>query len=279
MLFLGDAGVGKTSLIAALRDHVPPTLNEITAEGSSSSSLSSCEDLPWAASGSAKSRSDNVRRHAVIVWTANLADTMRAYASRWRGTATSTGGSAVPMLIVCNMTDIAPCPLPEMNAMRGTKIPALAVSAARGTNVGALWLLIERGIAAVHPVSSASGSPRLEKASPVSRRLDEVGTLPPVLATGMRLRGASIATTSAPSDKPMLRAPRPTGSTPSPASVIPSVACDTPGSLVRVSSHELVDGHEGAWRPELSEEASKESFEHSYEAFPQGGVAAAATAA
>ena len=130
----------------------------------------------------------------------------------------------------------------------------------------------ERGIAAAHPVSSASGSPRLEKASPASRRLDEVGALPPVLATGMRPRVASADTTSAPSDNPMLRAPRPPGSTPAPASVIPSVAFDTPGSLVRVSSHELVDGHEGAWLPELSEEARKESFEHSYEAFAQDGV-------
>jgi len=50
--------------------------------------------------------------------------------------------------------------LPEMNAMRGTKIPALAVSAARGTNLGALWLLIERAIAAAPPAVSPVPSRR-----------------------------------------------------------------------------------------------------------------------
>jgi len=157
ILFLGDAGVGKTTLKAALRMHVPAHLG--------GSSVSHAQPSRVGPTGGADDHLGlrGSRRCAVVVWTSQRPETMRAYANRWRAVAAATVGARAPMFVVCNMTDVAPCPLPEMNAMRGTKIPALAVSAARGTNLGALWLLIERAIAtappAVSPVPSRAFSP------------------------------------------------------------------------------------------------------------------------
>lgn len=201
ILFLGDAGVGKASLVGALRPHAHKSggLREVGSSGgsllsnlreelaNSSSSSSGSEGVGLSTSASFAKLCDEarlttsavaaaargqrptaagvdatgatgVRRHVVIVWTSQLADTMKSYAMRHKAAAVALAGANVPVVVVCNMADIAPCPLPEMNAMRGTKMPALAVSAARGTNVGALWLLIERSVSAA-PTPPASPRP------------------------------------------------------------------------------------------------------------------------
>jgi hypothetical protein len=142
--FLGDKAVGKSSLIRALRPHVPSHFRVVSGlEGEN-----------------AAAHEQRVRSHMVIVWTSQLPETMKVYTARYRATMPSTTST----IAVSNMTDVAPCPLPEMNAMRGTRVPALAVSAARGTNVGALWILIERSMRAVPgaPLGTPLAAPSLE---------------------------------------------------------------------------------------------------------------------
>ena len=244
--FLGDEGVGKTSLIDALRAYIPSNLRESTARGltalsSSTQSADALAELRGAA---------DVRRHAVIVWTANLPETMRAYATRWRSSAVAACGGHVPTLVVCNMTDVAPCPLPEMNAMRGTKIPALAVSAARGTNIGALWLLIERSInTAPKAASAATPSSRAPIRTAGAQSARDTATAPPATAPVPEPPGTSVA-------QPL----RTHGSTPSPASVIPTGAFGAMGDLTHVSSHEMVDS--SFHRQCASDTQLDERFEH-----------------
>jgi len=86
VVFLGDPGVGKSSLIAALRGHVPPSLREVdtrsrivlsSSDGKSAASAQQSE-------GAAGVRSAGVRRHAVIVWTSSLPEPMRGWSHTWQ---------------------------------------------------------------------------------------------------------------------------------------------------------------------------------------------------
>jgi len=282
VLFLGDSGVGKSSLISALREHVPPYLRERSRRLSRSNSSSS--SLPAAPDGCARAPS-SARQHVVIVWTANLPESMRAYATRWRSAAVATGGRHVPTLIVCNMTDVAPCPLPEMNAMRGTKIPALAVSAARGTNIGALWVLIERSIAA-----SLLPSPSPALSPSIPRRVEHSEPTAATVSTSAAATAATAVQSTTAQNAPTVRpealaAARETTSrlpsTPSPASVIPFGENDALESFAHVlssaSSHDGVSDFIGA------DEPRKDGFEHSYDVYvprsAEVSAAAVATAA
>ena len=205
VIFLGDRGVGKSSLLSALRSHVPASLKEVGDGGLLSglgSSLAKGESPSLCHARASSTGATGVRRHVVVVWTSQLADTMKAYAMRWRGTAVSVGGPNVPILIVCNMTDIAPCPLPEMNAMRGTKIPALAVSAARGTNVGALWLLLERSVAATVATPPESPMPARRTAPTRAALAKPLGNVTASASVASLASAASTAPSLAPSRAP-----------------------------------------------------------------------------
>ena len=56
---------------------------------------------------------------------------------------------ALSLLVVCTKTDVAPCPLPQMDAALTENADVVAVSASRGTNTGELWGLIERHLQSV----------------------------------------------------------------------------------------------------------------------------------
>ena len=133
VLFLGEAGVGKSSLSAAIQAQIPVE-RRISSNG-------------LASADRAAHTSERGCTLAVIVWTAQQQTPMKAYALKWRTVAFDDAGPATPVAVVCNMSDVAPCPMPEIDAMRGTQIPALAISALRGTNLGALWLLLEHSAA------------------------------------------------------------------------------------------------------------------------------------
>ena len=144
VLFVGDPGVGKTALCTALKSLVPSRLLAPPAGGGSAAE----GEQPAAA-----------QRQVVIVWTSQLQEPMKAYALRWQKAMAAVGGHDAPTSLVCNMADIAPCPLPEIHAMRGTRIPSLAVSAVRGTNLAPLWLILERSLSP--EVTSTPSTPSL----------------------------------------------------------------------------------------------------------------------
>jgi hypothetical protein len=140
VLFLGEAGVGKSSLSAAIQAQIPVE-RRIPSDG-------------LASADRAAHTSERGCTLAVIVWTAQQQTPMKAYALKWRTVAYDDAGPATPVAVVCNMSDVAPCPMPEIDAMRGTQIPALAISALRGTNLAALWVLLEHS--AAHGSTSSS---------------------------------------------------------------------------------------------------------------------------
>ena len=254
---MGDAGVGKTSLIKALKPHFNPTLRPCAARASSTTS-----EGPNGSDETGQQQQQAVRRHAVIVWTANSTEPMRQYAQRYRGTAMAIGGRHVPMIIVCNQTDVQPCPLPEMNSMRGTKIPALAVSAHRGTYIGALWLLIERAIVSSQPPSPALSPvpPRRAASSAVTGATPAPATTSPLRQRPQRSAGAD-AGKEDPHKPPSTSPPRLSISgtapkAPSPASVLQTAAAAYDG----YTHH----GHAGAGgEAEAAEQAVSLGFEHS----------------
>ena len=45
------------------------------------------------------------------------------------------------MLVVCNKTDLMPCPMPQIQGLRSDQA-FIAVSAERGTNLAHLWEMI-----------------------------------------------------------------------------------------------------------------------------------------
>ena len=281
---MGDPGVGKSSLVTALRDHVPSSLREVPprplSPAANSQQLPALDGPSTSPVGVRSGAGSIIRRHAVIVWAAHLPETMRTYATRWKAAA---GASPDSMLIVCNMTDVSPCPLPEMNAMRGSKIPALAVSAMRGTNVGALWLLIERSIVVTAQLPAPRavnnrGAPSAPAPSPPRQLVtDDAQTSEPQHASGATTQGPNL--------------PRSHGSTPSPASVIPSGAFDPLSGMAHVSSVSLVANDSTGDASEhllpdhlLAPGASlnggvKERFEHSYEPCSKHGSDETPTAA
>ena len=287
--FLGDPGVGKTTLLAALRAHVPSCMrdtcglshscsgmnlldhldgnaeigsggiagssgvvaglhvsssNSSSINGSSQSvnSSSSSSHGCGGSSSSGRCGSSGVaasRRHAVIVWKASMPESMKAYAMRWRSAAGGGGGSMsgcaaahTPILVVCNMADVNPCPLPEMNAMRGTKMPALAISAVKGTNVGALWLLLERSITApLTPLRSPLPARRAQaSAESILAHVPAPPTVSGLVGGINSARAGSGELADFAAEKPGGRISRHhlPGSSPSPASIIPNT---NPGGL------------------------------------------------
>ena len=86
---------------------------------------------------------------AVVVWEAVSSEDLKAYARRMRGAVARALGRSVPVVVVCTKTDVAPCPLPQMDAALTENADVVAVSASRGTNTGELWGLIERHLQSV----------------------------------------------------------------------------------------------------------------------------------
>ena len=112
----GAPQTGKTTLLGLLRARCPPTLRVLPAS-----------EAPPSA---------EMRDVCVLVWHALYHEDMKTYATGWRKQLTrGRKGRPLPVVLVCNKSDVAPCPLPQINAMTGTDIPCLAVSATKGTNL------------------------------------------------------------------------------------------------------------------------------------------------
>ena len=128
LVVVGDAGIGKTALIDALREH----------------QASSSSELILGPEGGLATPSPDLPRLLVVVWSALVTEKPRPYAARWRDAALRAHGrQASRMVLVCNRSDEAPCPMPDLQAM-GEEIPTLAVSALRGTNVAELWDVVAK---------------------------------------------------------------------------------------------------------------------------------------
>ena len=141
LVVVGDAGIGKTALLDALREH----------QAGSSSQL-----LVGASGGMVATPSADLPRLLVVVWSALLTEKPRAYAARWRDTALRARGRQTSrMVLVCNRSDEAPCPMPDLQAM-GEDVPTLAVSAVRGTNVAELWDVLTKELMNLQPSSPDS---------------------------------------------------------------------------------------------------------------------------
>lgn len=139
LIVLGDAGVGKSAVIDVLE----------TYAWSNDVELSVVEGKPT-------SREALVAATPLVVWDAvdGSRGTLKDYVARHMRELThqlsSLGGSAkeraalnTRLLVLCNKSDVHPCPLPEFAALEGASIKFLAGSATRGTNMRELWRLVE----------------------------------------------------------------------------------------------------------------------------------------
>lgn len=138
ILFVGSPQVGKSTLIRALFNSCPvgftPSPGILRRHQSRSRTEASEEAL------------------VVIVWTAATCadgDSLEAYVRYWMQRVRRSGRSELPLAVVATQSDWAPCPLPMMHALQRSKtvnasrtVPALAVSARRGTNIAALWRMV-----------------------------------------------------------------------------------------------------------------------------------------
>ena len=114
------------------------------ARRSPSSVMRQLPPVPGAAAGAS-----SAIEVAVVVWEAVSSEDLKAYARRMRGAVARALGRSVPVVVVCTKTDVAPCPLPQMDAALTENADVVAVSASRGTNTGELWGLIERHLQSV----------------------------------------------------------------------------------------------------------------------------------
>ncbi|KAL1510643.1 hypothetical protein AB1Y20_006942 [Prymnesium parvum] len=139
LLFLGASQVGKSALIDALSACCPAGFLPLPRK-----------DLRLGAA----ELPANVRL-AIIVWayaTSADGESLEAYVRYWVRRLQRAGHGAVPLAVVVTQADVAPCPLPEMLSFARAKalhaaraVPALTVSARKGTNVAAVWEML-RGL-------------------------------------------------------------------------------------------------------------------------------------
>mmetsp|Transcript_4419 Transcript_4419/g.9577 ORF Transcript_4419/g.9577 Transcript_4419/m.9577 type:complete len:417 (+) Transcript_4419:564-1814(+) len=129
VVVVGDEGVGKSTLIRALRSLALPFGVQLVAQ----------EGLPLPSRSAGPS--DVQVRVALIVWEAALEQPLASYVAEYAQSLNGLlreGSRPVVMVAVCNKTDLMPCPLPQIEDLHKS-LPFIAVSVERGTNVRLLW--------------------------------------------------------------------------------------------------------------------------------------------
>ncbi|KAL1514722.1 hypothetical protein AB1Y20_003809 [Prymnesium parvum] len=148
VLVVGDEGVGKSTVIRALRARSDAAGFRI-AEGIDETVAPQCyADV----------------RVCVVVWEAALQNALPTYVRQYNEHVDlAAGTSAASMaqrhtLVVCNKTDLLPCPIPHIKGLRSS-LPFIAISASRGTNLLDLWEMIRSRLEDEPDEMPADGSP------------------------------------------------------------------------------------------------------------------------
>jgi len=141
LLVLGDRGAGKSTVIRVLQDFA--AANEVA--------LDVAEGLPTGLSR--EQRAHLASAVPLVVWDTGGGDdrgSLKDYVARHvkqltlalSGSTKEREAVVARLLVLCNKSDIQPCPLPEIDALDpGTM--TLAGSALRGTNMLTLWRRVE----------------------------------------------------------------------------------------------------------------------------------------
>jgi hypothetical protein len=101
----------------------------------------------------------------VVVWDASLDTSLCDYAQQYCDrlqAAVPSSAQPLPLVVVCNKTDSAPCPLPQIEALH-ERWPFIAVSAERATNTRLLWEMV---CSRLTGGPAAEPPPRIKRASP-----------------------------------------------------------------------------------------------------------------
>tara|TARA_B110001452_G_scaffold248987_1_gene236167 strand:+ start:356 stop:841 length:486 start_codon:yes stop_codon:yes gene_type:complete len=82
-------------------------------------------------------------RLGVVVWEAALDQPLGVYVQRYSEQMQAVvGNPSLPVVVVCNKTDVMPCPIPQLAELRETQ-PFIAVSAERAINLRHLWEMVQ----------------------------------------------------------------------------------------------------------------------------------------
>lgn len=167
LVVLGDRGVGKSVVIRVLREYAGKTPLDVCeglpeTEETLAQAVHSCAPLiVWNAADSSQSLveyvSDHIQQLTKVLCAhamANRNKSARGGGATGGGAGGASGETAAAMesrlvkmltarkLVLCNKTDIQPCPLPEIAALDSSTY-FLAGSALRGTNMRELWRRVE----------------------------------------------------------------------------------------------------------------------------------------
>ncbi|KAL3893480.1 MAG: hypothetical protein SGPRY_014203 [Prymnesium sp.] len=136
ILFVGAAGVGKSTLIQSLAARCPDGFSPLLKERSHLTRPELATKV----------------RMAVVVWThATCPDgeMLEAYVRFWTRRVHRHAHAALPIAVVVTMSDLAPCPLSHIHALQRSKtlhtprlVPLLTVSARKGTNLPDVWTML-----------------------------------------------------------------------------------------------------------------------------------------
>ena len=157
LIVLGDVGVGKSSVIHVLQGFAASKGAELDVAEASADGAS-C--LSPGGGGDAPSRDALACAVPLLVFNAadglelgGKTETLKAYVDRHvtrltqelhglGGTAREREALVSRLLVLCNKSDVQPCPLPEIAALDAGTV-FLAGSATRGTNMRELWRRVE----------------------------------------------------------------------------------------------------------------------------------------
>jgi hypothetical protein len=170
ILVVGAPGVGKSTLISALRSSAKDHGLELAA----------AEGLP---TGRALEAYAKVRL-GIVVWEAALDQPLGAYVQRYAEQMQAVvGNPSLNVVVVCNKTDLTPCPIPQLSELRESQ-PFIAVSAERGTNLRHFWGMVQPTLSKPPSRTASTAGPADETSTAAStqgglaeRRLDSLGLL------------------------------------------------------------------------------------------------------
>ena len=123
-------------------------------------------------------------RLGVVVWEAALDQPLGAYVQRYAEQMQAVvGNPSLNVVVVCNKTDLTPCPIPQLSELRESQ-PFIAVSAERGTNLRHFWGMVQPTLSKPPSRTASTAGPADETSTAAStqgglaeRRLDSSGLL------------------------------------------------------------------------------------------------------